>query len=52
MRDALLAVLVACVCMVSVACGGESKPPMQPDNDLTSLGDGGAEPAAPASSAH
>lgn len=36
------------------ACGGEPKPPMQPDNDTTtSLGDGGAAPevtppAAPA----
>lgn len=35
------------------ACGGGSKPPMQPDNDTTSLGDGGAAPemtppAAPA----
>ena len=32
------------------ACGGEPKPPMTPDNDTTSLGDGGPEitpPAAP-----
>jgi hypothetical protein len=52
MREALLAVLVACVSVAGVACGGENKPPMQPDNDLNSLGDGGAEPAAPATSAH
>lgn len=26
------------------ACGGEPKPPMQPDNDTTSLGDGGVAP--------
>ena len=30
------------------ACGGASKPPMQPDNDPASAGDGGAEPSAPA----
>ena len=30
------------------ACGGAEKPPMQPDNDTTSLGDGGPEPAPPA----
>lgn len=35
-----------------VACGGGGpKPPMQPDNDTTSLGDGGPEMAPPAASA-
>ena len=51
MRVALLAVLMACVAWMAVACGGESKPPMQPDNDLGSLGDGGAEPAPSAAPA-
>ena len=30
------------------ACGGGAKPPMQPDNDTTSLGDGGPEMTPPA----
>jgi hypothetical protein len=30
------------------ACGGEPKPPMTPDNDTTSLGDGGPEMTPPA----
>lgn len=29
------------------ACGGGAKPPMQPDNDTTSLGDGGPEMTPP-----
>ena len=33
------------------ACGGEAKPPMQPDNDTTSLGDGGPEMTPPATPA-
>jgi hypothetical protein len=33
------------------ACGGEPKPPMQPDNDTTSLGDGGPELTPPATPA-
>jgi len=30
------------------ACGGEPKPPMTPDNDTTSLADGGPEMTPPA----
>lgn len=30
------------------ACGGGTKPPMQPDNDTTSLGDAGPETPPPA----
>ena len=30
------------------ACGGEPKPPMTPDQDTTSLGDGGPEMTPPA----
>ena len=41
---ALVAVIV--VAWGLVACGGASKPPMQPDNDPTPAADGGAEPAA------
>jgi hypothetical protein len=37
----LLAMVVAWA-LACTACGGGSKPPMQPDNDT---GDGGAEPA-------
>lgn len=46
----LLAIGVA-VWATGACGGGGSKPPMQPDNDTTSLGDGGPEmtpPAAPA----
>jgi hypothetical protein len=48
----LFAIVVA-GCLACVACGGGSKPPMQPDNDTSSLDDGGAAPApAPATSGH
>jgi hypothetical protein len=52
MRQALLALVVACVAVVGMACGGGNKPPMQPDNDTDSLGDGGPAPAASAPAAH
>jgi hypothetical protein len=50
--------VVGMLAALSTACGGASKPPLQPDSDSTSsLGDGGpeapaapAQPAAPASS--
>jgi hypothetical protein len=40
--------LLALLIPIAAACGGASKPPLQPDNDPTSsLGDGGPDPTAP-----
>jgi hypothetical protein len=51
MRTQLVVVAVFVLSALG-ACGGSNKPPMQPDNDNASLGDGGgAAPAAPASPA-
>ncbi len=49
-RTGLAVVLAWVAILLGVACGGGgSKPPMQPDNDLNSLGgDGGPEPTSPA----
>lgn len=48
----LLAIVVAWG-LACVGCGGGSKPPMQPDNDTSTLDDAGAAPApAPATSGH
>jgi hypothetical protein len=49
-KAAILIVLVAWA-LGAIACGGASKPPMQPDSDNATLaGDGGPDmtPAAPA----
>jgi hypothetical protein len=46
MRNLVVAVVV--LAWTVMACGGGSKPPMQPDNDPTPAADGGAEPSAPA----
>ncbi len=50
MRTTLLAVLVAWA-LGAIACGGASKPPMQPDSDNAALGDGGADLATGAAPA-
>lgn len=50
--------VVGMLLALASACGGATKPPLQPDSDIpSSLGDGGpeppaipAQPAAPASS--
>jgi hypothetical protein len=49
MRNLAAVVVVAWAAM---ACGGASKPPMQPDNDPVPAADGGAEPSAPAPAPH
>ena len=45
-------VVVVVVAWGLMACGGGSKPPMQPDNDPAPAADGGADPAMPAPAPH
>ncbi len=49
MRNVVAVIVVA---LGFLACGGGSKPPMQPDNDPTPSADGGAEPVTPAPAPH